>query len=141
MRLFGWFRKKPVKEDVPLPVHTPRAPVGSLEHAQKKLKGQIAAQKKWQALVEAGQGHGRKSHEECVATLKAVADTPFQGYPNKIEYWQAQVTEAQDKQITWHEYNGIRPVNQETNPMTYTRAEWDIQKQDRPEDFIEEQGA
>lgn len=98
MRFLGWFRKKPVKEAIPLPVTRRERPaqVGTLEHAQHRLAGQIKARDKWQAAIDAGQGHGRKSHEECVASLKAVADTPFQGYPNKIEYWRAQVTAAKD---------------------------------------------
>ena len=97
MRLFGWFRKKPVKEAVPPPVMLRERPaqLGTLEHAQTRLAGQLRARDKWQAIVDAGQGSGRKTHEECVATLKAVADRPYDGHANKIEYWRARVIEAE----------------------------------------------
>lgn len=100
MRFFGWFRKKPIEEAIPLPAEPRRAPApqGSLEHCKFRLETQIRARDKWQELVDAGQGGRGKTHEECVATLKAVADTPYDGYPNKIAYWQARVVAAEERE-------------------------------------------
>lgn len=99
MRLFGWFRKaKAAEETTPLPVKAPRAAVGTLEHARFRLGTQTRARDKWQELVDAGQGGRGKTHDECVASLKAVADTPYDGYPNKIAYWEAQVAAAKERE-------------------------------------------
>ncbi len=100
MRLFGWFRKKLVKEAIPLPVTLRERPaqVGSLAHAQYRLQHQRAQRDKWQDIVDGGLGGRNKTHEECVAALYAVSEQPYSGCPNKIAYWEAKVDQAQTNQ-------------------------------------------
>lgn len=90
MRFFGWFRKR--KQEV-LPRRTP-APRGSLEHCEFRLEHQIKQRDKWQTIVDAGAGNPNKTHEQCVQTLYEIAAKPFQTFPNKIAYWEAQVAAA-----------------------------------------------